>query len=81
MLGQLQARLRAERSDPPLSSSIYRSYFGNFLSELKAHSWDSVSLSSWEAGNQLEAAGASWSLEPPAWGPEAAERSLEAGHL
>lgn len=44
---------------PPLPSSIYRSYFGNFLSELKAHSWDSVTTS--PAGKQ----GISWRpLEP-----------------
>lgn len=55
--GQLQAMLRAP--SPPLPSSIYRSYFGNFLSELKAHSWDSVTTS--PAGKP----GISWRLLEP----------------
>lgn len=50
-------RLRAP--SPPLPSSIYRSYFGNFLSELKAHSWDSVTA--FPAGKP----GISWRLLEP----------------
>lgn len=57
MLGQLWARLRA--LSLPLPSSIYKSYFGNFLSELKAHSWDSVTAS--PAGKL----GISWTLLVP----------------
>lgn len=57
-LGQLQARPSAP--SPSLPSSIYRSYFGNFHSELKAHSWDSVTA--FPAGKP----GISWRLpEPP----------------
>lgn len=56
-LGQLWARLSPP--SPPLPSSIYRSYFGNFLSELKAHSWDSVTA--FPAGKP----GISWKLQEP----------------
>nr|XP_012329165.1 uncharacterized protein LOC105731829 [Aotus nancymaae] len=59
-----QGQLWARRSppSPPLPSSIYRSYFGNFLSELKAHSWDSVTA--FPAGKP----GISWKLQQP-YGP------------
>lgn len=62
-LGQLQARPSAP--SPSFPSSIYRSYFGNFLSELKAHSWDSVTA--FPAGKP----GISWRLlDPPGpWSP------------
>lgn len=79
-LGQRQAGLRAPSQSLP--SSIYRSYFGNFLSELKAHSWDSVAA--FPAGKQ----GISWRLlEPPGpkshllGDPGAAGRRLGWGHL
>ena len=66
--GQLRARLRAP--SPPLPSSIYRSYFGNFLSELQAHSWDSVTA--FPAAKP----GISWRLlEPPGpWSPLLGDR-------